>query len=510
MFYPATSHPTRTYGAPTTGRRKLAVHNENNLDGLGGRGLPSKTPSRAGPSGPNGAAGKAALLGSATVGRVGLGQKTEGKDRNVLSGQPGAGVGKGKGKEEEIEPKRLFASTSTLPPSKSLSNLPFIPTKTPARPPPSSRKLPPNKTPAPSTFRIAQDVSSTPLPSATRRRRSRSSNGPGGSGGGAGGGGGGATPMRPTMRPAEEFRTPLPSAKWQDGDGEGDSPEGSGGLEVQGTGAEGDVGVVLDVLGEVEEESEDEVEYMPPKPDELPYELDWEPQLDIISLTRQLQTVPCVAFDTIGEAPELSMEVDTEPRGIMLESDDKLEDPIFQREPAAGVPSPPVRVAPPASGSGTGPVRTTSTTFPRTRPAPPAAVPATSRSKAGTSLKSSLKPTSTFSRSTLASAGTRATAHTRPPLPSGWKAPTPASARPAPPALALSARSTKENIPPLPTRVNGTGTGLGSKKGSKEVQGKGAWVEEDDELMEALMLVGGQEAVFDLDLGLDLDSGVGS
>lgn len=73
--------------------------------------------------------------------------------------------------------------------------------------------------------------------------------------------------MRPTMRPAEEFRTPLPSAKWQDGDGEGDSPEGSGGLEVQGTGAEGDVGVVLDVLGEVEEESEDEVEYMPPKPD---------------------------------------------------------------------------------------------------------------------------------------------------------------------------------------------------------------------------------------------------
>ena len=102
MFYPATSHPTRTYGASTTGRRKLAVHNENNLDGLGGRGLPSKTPSRAGPSGPNGAAGKAALLGSATVGRVGLGQKTEGKDRNVLSGQPGAGVGKGKGKEEEI------------------------------------------------------------------------------------------------------------------------------------------------------------------------------------------------------------------------------------------------------------------------------------------------------------------------------------------------------------------------------------------------------------------------
>lgn len=78
--------------------------------------------------------------------------------------------------------------------------------------------------------------------------------------------GGGATPMRPTMRPAEEFRTPLPSAKWQDGDGEGNSPEGSGGLEVQGTGAEGDVGVVLDVLGEEEEESEDEVEYIPPKP----------------------------------------------------------------------------------------------------------------------------------------------------------------------------------------------------------------------------------------------------
>lgn len=199
-------------------------------------------------------------------------------------------------------------------------------------------------------------------------------------------------------------------------------------------------------------------------------------------------------------------------------ADDMLEDPIFQREPAAAVPPPPIRVAPPALGSGTESVRTKSTTrtVPRTltRQGAPAATSASStapRSKAGTTtLKSSLKPTSTFSRSTLAPAPSRAPVPTRPPLPSGWKVPTPASARPARPALALSARSTKENIPPIPTRVNGAGMGPGSRKGSKEVQGRGAWVEEDDELREALMLVGGQEAVFDLDLGLDLDSGVGS
>lgn len=96
MFYPA----ARTYGAPTTGRRKLTVHNENDLTTFGptGGGLPSKTPSRAGGS-------KSQQLLPGTVGRVGLGAKTEGRDRNVLKGQQGVegnGKGTGKGKDEEI------------------------------------------------------------------------------------------------------------------------------------------------------------------------------------------------------------------------------------------------------------------------------------------------------------------------------------------------------------------------------------------------------------------------
>lgn len=92
MFAPHTTHFTRTLPTahPTT-RRKLQVHDENNRNVL-----PSKTPSR------TNLTGKAAVLANtggpaARVG-LGLGAKTEGRDRNVLGRTPAAGDGEGKGK----------------------------------------------------------------------------------------------------------------------------------------------------------------------------------------------------------------------------------------------------------------------------------------------------------------------------------------------------------------------------------------------------------------------------
>lgn len=96
MFaHPSTVHLPRTYShvPHTTGRKN--VNKENPSEG-GYGGLPSKTPSRAGAGA--GGLGKAA---PGTALRVGLGPKTEGRDRNVLGagGQQGVGRDKGKGKD---------------------------------------------------------------------------------------------------------------------------------------------------------------------------------------------------------------------------------------------------------------------------------------------------------------------------------------------------------------------------------------------------------------------------
>lgn len=90
------------------------------------------------------------------------------------------------------------------------------------------------------------------MPSATRRRRSRSSQGSQGTGSLSGSG---STPLRPTGG-GDQFKTPLPSAKWDEGDSLGSIEEVGPGLGV-------DVG--LEVLGEEEEEGDWEVEYMPPR-----------------------------------------------------------------------------------------------------------------------------------------------------------------------------------------------------------------------------------------------------
>lgn len=82
------------------------MHDENDK-------MPTKTPSRMGQAGAGGT-GKAALLNTA---RLGLGARTEGKDKNVLGlgggktpgpskdnqGQGGKGAGGGKGKEKDAE-----------------------------------------------------------------------------------------------------------------------------------------------------------------------------------------------------------------------------------------------------------------------------------------------------------------------------------------------------------------------------------------------------------------------
>lgn len=97
MFAPHTTHFTRTLplhaSAHPTTRRKLQVQDENNK-------LPSKTPSRSNLTGKAAVLGLVNTAGPAT--RLGLGAKTEGRDRNVLRpGKEGSGGsgGKGKGKD---------------------------------------------------------------------------------------------------------------------------------------------------------------------------------------------------------------------------------------------------------------------------------------------------------------------------------------------------------------------------------------------------------------------------
>lgn len=79
MLAPRTIHTHRTYIHPTTSKKNVNKENAH--------ALPSKTPSRM--------SGKQ-LIGPATGMRMGLGVKTEGRDRNVLQQQV---EGKAKGRE---------------------------------------------------------------------------------------------------------------------------------------------------------------------------------------------------------------------------------------------------------------------------------------------------------------------------------------------------------------------------------------------------------------------------
>ncbi|GFZ42949.1 hypothetical protein JCM24511_00667 [Saitozyma sp. JCM 24511] len=328
MFaHPSTVHLPRTYShvPHTTGRKN--VNKENPSEG-GYGGLPSKTPSRAGTGAGAGAGG----LGKAAPGtalRVGLGPKTEGRDRNVLGagGQQGAGRDKGKGKDGmDIEPKRLFASTSgstsktSIPPSKSLGSLPalnthtqlksksLLPSKTPARAPPSTRPTRLLRTPAPSLQPYVEPAP-TPLPSATRtRRRSRQS-------------------LTQSVTPIKEtggFETPAPSGRWEEEHSLDNITEGVEGIEL-GTVVKG---------GPVEEGSDGEVEYMPPPVQELPWEPAWT-HPDLSGVLSSLSSLPPLwrpDSPVRRASPPLQLdEIDEKQGHVKMRSNDDIEEPIFRR-----------------------------------------------------------------------------------------------------------------------------------------------------------------------------------
>ncbi|KAK8861236.1 hypothetical protein IAR55_002055 [Kwoniella newhampshirensis] len=306
MFAPRSHHIPRTYSSihPTTSKKNT------NKENATGNGLPTKTPSRA---------GKAVLGGPSTsmkmgLGGMALGSKTEGRDRNVLS-QSNREGGKGKGREgEDIEPKRLFANAppkagSSIPPSKSLSSMPHLPTRTPA----PSKRLPSSqtlRTPAPSLI-LQQQPAPTPLPSATRtRRRSRQSLSSIA-----------LTPIKADLQEAS-FVTPAPVG-WEE--------------EVSlGSIDEIIEGQVLEGLREVVEEEEDgEVEYMPPPVEELP----WTPAFDhpdlkaIFDTLTKLPPMWAPHEVTIREISELDVG-DIPVDNIRLSGDDELEEAWLRPKPA--------------------------------------------------------------------------------------------------------------------------------------------------------------------------------
>ncbi|WWD16863.1 hypothetical protein CI109_101295 [Kwoniella shandongensis] len=295
MFAPRSHHIPRTYSSlhPTTTKKNTNKENAN--------GLPTKTPSRP---------GKMALGGPSTGMKLGmaLGVKTEGRDRNVLMGQSQGAGGKGKGREgEDIEPKRLFANAppkagSSIPPSKSLSSMPHLSTRTPA----PSKRLPPSqtlRTPAPS-LRLQQDLPApTPLPSATRtRRRSRQSLSHIS-----------LTPIKASLEEAS-FVTPAHPGGWEE-----EASLGSIEEVVEGQ--------MLEGLREVMEEEDGEVEYMPPPVEELP----WTPAFDhpdLKSIFETLTLLPPMWAPhevTIREVPDLDI-AELDVSGVRLSGDDELEE----------------------------------------------------------------------------------------------------------------------------------------------------------------------------------------
>ncbi|RSH94296.1 hypothetical protein EHS25_004099 [Saitozyma podzolica] len=400
MFaHPSTVHLPRTYShvPHTTGRKN--VNKENPSEG-GYGGLPSKTPSRAGAGAGAGGLGKAAAPGTAL--RVGLGPKTEGRDRNVLGagGHQGAGRDKGKGKDGmDIEPKRLFASTSgstsktSIPPSKSLGSLPalnthtqtqpksksLLPSKTPARAPPSTRPARLLRTPAPSLQPYVEPAP-TPLPSATRtRRRSRQS-------------------LTQSVTPIKEtggFETPAPSGNWEEEHSLDNITEGVEGIEL----------VTASQGGAAEEGSDGEVQYMPPPVQELPWEPAWS-HPDLSGVMSSVSSLPPLwrPDSPIRRAsPPLQLdEIGQEQLRVNMRSNDDIEEPIFRRpaksamtasnpskRPASGVaPSRPGAALPRARFA---PTTTTSTLKPKSTIPPKRAV-STQRTPAVSAVSATRQP----------------------------------------------------------------------------------------------------------------------
>ncbi|OCF78189.1 hypothetical protein I204_00126 [Kwoniella mangroviensis CBS 8886] len=298
MFAPRSTHLPRTYSVyhqPTTTRKNANKENAG--------ALPSKTPSRA---------GKPMMGGGLGTGlRMGLGVKTEVRDRNVLiqhqQQQGYQGGGKGKGKEgEDIEPKRLFShgpskSTTSIPPSKSLSSMPHIQlTKTPA---PSRKKQPSFqalRTPAPSF----QEPAPTPLPSATRqRRRSRQSLS-----------NISLTPIKASIE--QSFVTPAP-VQWEEELSLGSIEETTNEM-------------LQDVReeNELDDGSDGDPEYMPPPVQELPYTPAYD-HPDLTSIFSTLSGLPpmwTVRDDVImRDVPEFEFQEMIVGR-LTLKDDEELEE----------------------------------------------------------------------------------------------------------------------------------------------------------------------------------------
>ncbi|WWC87623.1 uncharacterized protein L201_002513 [Kwoniella dendrophila CBS 6074] len=315
MFAPRSTHLPRTYSVyqqPTTTKKNTNKENAN--------ALPSKTPSRL---------GKSAIMPTTGM-RMGLGVKTEGRDRNVLmqqqqAGGAGEGKGKGKGKEgDDIEPKRLFGhgpskSMNSIPPSKSLSSMPHIQVnhiqqshKTPAKSIKKKQMFQALRTPAPApTSVLTNEPAPTPLPSATRqRRRSRQSLS-----------NISLTPIKSAIikasQPEQSFVTPAPThMQWEE-----ELSLGS----IEETTNE----VLQGVIEENEVEDDDgEPEYMPPPVEELP----WTPAYDHPDLTAIFSTLsalpPLWSYSDdviIKDVPAFEIE-ELDVQSIKLKSDDDLEE----------------------------------------------------------------------------------------------------------------------------------------------------------------------------------------
>ncbi|WVQ92191.1 hypothetical protein IAS59_005999 [Cryptococcus gattii] len=284
MLAPRTIHTHRSYVHPTTSKKNVNKENAH--------ALPSKTPSRIG--------GKQ-LIGPATGIRMGLGVKTEGRDRNVLQKQI---EGKGKGLEmDEIEPKRLFVNSSkdSIPSSKSLASMPPIPSL-PTRTPAPRRNIPSQsqtlRTPAP-TLKFAE-TQPTPLPSASRtRRRSRQSLS--------------STPdkgyLSSDKQKGQQFVTPAP-VRWEE-------ELSLGSVEVE----------HLEGVKELEEEDDGELEYMPPPVQELPYDPGWEVP-DLKEIFGKIATMPLLfgIGNEMPEPPELIFQEEEIDRRRFCDDDDLEED----------------------------------------------------------------------------------------------------------------------------------------------------------------------------------------
>ncbi|EIW66168.1 hypothetical protein TREMEDRAFT_65770 [Tremella mesenterica DSM 1558] len=273
--YTTTVHPH------TTARKKTNKEND----------LPTKTPSRAGPT--------TGVLKTVNTGiRAGLGTTVQ-RDRNIVHVDS----------HEDIGPKRLFQSTNkpqpsdSMKPSKSLTFSqhihPVQHTKTPG---PKQKSLQQNRLRTPGPGIQVKQPDPAPLPSAARtRRRSRQS-------------------ISLTPAQAEKsYQTPAPSHKWEDEISLGSIEEGLEGLQMEGEGK------MFEVTGE------EDVEYMPPKMQEIPYSPPWG-HVDYVSQLERLASLPPLwspSDDTSFVMPDLDFQIERLDVPLNLE-DEPLDEPEFK------------------------------------------------------------------------------------------------------------------------------------------------------------------------------------